>query len=729
MAKLAQSYIFCNKKIWLVCLFFSVGSATANTYLTEGDLREEIPVVYGINHFIQPIEKAPAAVSIIDRNLIAAVDAQSIDDILALVPGFSLQLTAQGGLARGYQVSSEPFARRMHVEVDGRPLSDSMLATALWDDLGIDLEEIERVEVIRGSNQPADGGNALLGTVNIITRTPLVASRARLSLRIDGDGYKRIGLNSARTLGIFDVQIWLQQRRKESLTHNESASFNIDDDYDLVGEGHRNPDSSDLSRVQFDQYQYDRSVGGKLLWSPNTYETIEVSAGLSESRRLEGRQQADYSWQQIAWHKRIQSGDEWHGFIFHNLNKIKVDSELATNEVSFLLSSPLRQDADQQVILGSDLSNSYHIIETFPVDESGWSERWDAELRRLWKSDSGWQWSLGAAATLDRTRSEHLTGENKTHERSSGRLFTTAEWRVNADWLLSGGGMLEWADDLSTVGSSRVGLNYTATEQHTFRVAAAVGARQPTLLEQRRQSFFLDEESQYIDLIAFSSSQIDVEKTRLFELGYHWRTTDRMVDMDVRWYKQWSSDIIVPAHLEGILSTTYDPGYLVSSEQFVYYDNRAELIQQGIEIDLTFRRGKRWLMHLALSYLDTKDRLKALFLDSPFDFSGDESAGSIDAAQGNARWNISALASYSVDDNWTLTSHLTWQDSMPCWLEPPGKSSGQLDLLAIYKHNRAADTYGWEMNVAVRNVGDRKPIGLDHLLGRRVVLTLEYKWP
>ncbi len=73
---------------WLLGLAAVDATGGDGDYLTEQDLIETIPLVYGVSHFAQPVEAAPAAVTVIDRELIAALNAKSIADILTAVPGF-----------------------------------------------------------------------------------------------------------------------------------------------------------------------------------------------------------------------------------------------------------------------------------------------------------------------------------------------------------------------------------------------------------------------------------------------------------------------------------------------------------------------------------------------------------------------------------------------------------------------------------------------------------------
>ncbi len=222
------------------------------------------------------------------------------------------------------------------MEIDGRPLSDSMLAISIWDDLGIDIADIERVEVIRSSNLPADGGNALLGTVNIITGSPLLAPLLRAGVEVDQDDYLRRYLNGARTMGRVDAQVWLAERERLLGRDLYQSPLGGSDGYllrDRFG-----------AEVDFDPQpntvQRDRSVGGRLLWSPTALDSLELAAGFSDSNAGAGDQRARYSWQQLEWQRVLADGGHWQALGYHNLSRVSATGLMALQTISELLPSP-----------------------------------------------------------------------------------------------------------------------------------------------------------------------------------------------------------------------------------------------------------------------------------------------------------------------------------------------------------------------------------------------------
>src|SRR5690606_2689731 len=73
-------------------------------------------------------------------------------------------------------------ARRMQVLVDGRPVYGPALGGVRWTDLPLDIEDVERIEVVRGPNAAAYGANAFLGAINIITQHPSQVDGTELTL-------------------------------------------------------------------------------------------------------------------------------------------------------------------------------------------------------------------------------------------------------------------------------------------------------------------------------------------------------------------------------------------------------------------------------------------------------------------------------------------------------------------------------------------------------------------
>lgn len=122
------------------------------------------------------LEDAPASISLLDARDVQTAAAQTTDDLLRQIPGFSLfrrtsSLVANpttGGVSlRGAGASG---ASRTLVLQDGVPLNDAFGGWVYWD--RVPRTALERIEVVRGGTSDLYGSDALSGVINLLTRPP-----------------------------------------------------------------------------------------------------------------------------------------------------------------------------------------------------------------------------------------------------------------------------------------------------------------------------------------------------------------------------------------------------------------------------------------------------------------------------------------------------------------------------------------------------------------------------
>jgi iron complex outermembrane recepter protein len=119
----------------------------------------------------QKLLRAAAAIFVITQEDIGRSGAKSIPDVLRLVPGVDVaQLDANIWVIsiRGF---ADRFADKVLVLIDGRSVYTPTSSGVYWDQQDVPLEDIERIEVIRGPGGTVWGANAVNGVINIITKT------------------------------------------------------------------------------------------------------------------------------------------------------------------------------------------------------------------------------------------------------------------------------------------------------------------------------------------------------------------------------------------------------------------------------------------------------------------------------------------------------------------------------------------------------------------------------
>ena len=132
----------------------------------------EVPTVYGASRREQKLTEAPSAVSIVTAEDIKKFGYRTLADVLRSVRGFYVSYD-RGYNAIGVRGVNRPgdYGGRMLITVDGHRLNDPIYDTAAsGTDFILDVDVIERVEVIRGPGSSLYGNNAFFGVINVITR-------------------------------------------------------------------------------------------------------------------------------------------------------------------------------------------------------------------------------------------------------------------------------------------------------------------------------------------------------------------------------------------------------------------------------------------------------------------------------------------------------------------------------------------------------------------------------
>ncbi len=130
------------------------------------------PVIVTSTRTERSLADQPDSVSVITRERIEQTPAQSLDDIVRVVPSVNLPQAASYQIhPTANSVSMRGLGgQRALVLLDGVPINDAFFGYVQWN--RVPMENIERVEVVRGGGSPLWGNYAMGGVINIITRVP-----------------------------------------------------------------------------------------------------------------------------------------------------------------------------------------------------------------------------------------------------------------------------------------------------------------------------------------------------------------------------------------------------------------------------------------------------------------------------------------------------------------------------------------------------------------------------
>jgi iron complex outermembrane receptor protein len=143
----------------------------------------------------QKMSEVPAAIFVITQEDIRHSGATNIPDLLRMVPGLDVaQINANTWAisARGFNLQ---FANKLLVLIDGRAVYTPLFGGVYWDTQDVPLEDIDRIEVIRGPGGTVWGANALNGVIEIITKK---AADTHGGLIVAGGGTLAQGFGTAQ---------------------------------------------------------------------------------------------------------------------------------------------------------------------------------------------------------------------------------------------------------------------------------------------------------------------------------------------------------------------------------------------------------------------------------------------------------------------------------------------------------------------------------------------------
>jgi iron complex outermembrane receptor protein len=155
-------------------LTFVAGAWAADTNKPSNELSLEDLVnikVTSVSKKETRLEDSPAAIAVLTQDDIQRLGATSIAEALRAVPGVEvarMNANTWAVTARGF---NNQYADRLLVLVDGRSVYTPTFGGVYWDLQDMVLEDLDRIEVIRGPGGSLWGANAFNGVINIITKS------------------------------------------------------------------------------------------------------------------------------------------------------------------------------------------------------------------------------------------------------------------------------------------------------------------------------------------------------------------------------------------------------------------------------------------------------------------------------------------------------------------------------------------------------------------------------
>jgi iron complex outermembrane receptor protein len=216
--------------LFIYSLSSQAGSLDNLKNLSLEDFSNLDVVVTSLSRRPQKLTDSAAAVYVISNEDIQRSGASNIPEVLRLAPGVEVaQITASTWsiTARGF---SGKFAKKLLVLMDGRTIYSPVFSGVYWDAQDTLLEDIERIEVIRGPATAVWGGNAMNGVINIITKSARDTQGGLLTASVGTEVKGQAGLRYGDKVGEdFFYRVYSKYKQKDSSVNASDTEDSYDE--------------------------------------------------------------------------------------------------------------------------------------------------------------------------------------------------------------------------------------------------------------------------------------------------------------------------------------------------------------------------------------------------------------------------------------------------------------------------------------------------------------------
>ncbi len=505
-------------------------------------------VVVTASRRAQSTLEAPNSITIITAEEIRLSGATNLPELLRRVPGADVMAMGVGSYNVSFRGFNQRLANKVLVLVDGRPEWQDFLGFVLWPGMPIGLEEIERIEVIRGPGSALYGANAMLGVINIITRTPGAGPKAELSGRL-GFG--------ATAGGSF-----VASGGEKALKYRAGVGFEQANKWSRDYDDHR----PDVSPASGDTALGMRAVHGSLTATYDFAKDVQLSAYAGVNR---------------LYTELYPLGILRNFYLDGVVASAKSDLAVGPVKVKFFWNHLSGESGPEYPALGQ------RSVKTFIQ-----SQLFDLELlfSKRFELAGEHNFNIGISGRFKRVAFDYL---DDTHSEIHGAAFLSDEWRifdplfVVASYRLDRHPLLDQGAP-GYAHSPRVSLLFKPGQNHALRASFATAFREPTFVESYMSVRVPVPGVNGASLLSTGDTKLKPEQLLSFELGYRGDIPEIGLEWDLSVYQNNVRDLIALSNVTRTLATeAWDEksqSYLIGRTSF--HNEPDDYTGRGVELGL-----------------------------------------------------------------------------------------------------------------------------------------------
>ncbi len=556
----------------------------------------------------QTVAESAAAIFVITQDDIRRSGVTSIPEALRMVPGVEVARIDANKWAISARGFNGRFANKLQVMIDGRSIYTPLFSGVLWDAQDTVLEDIDRIEVVRGPGASLWGANAVNGVINIVTKR---ARDTQGSLLVAGGGTEERGFSTARYGGKFNDDTYYRAYAK--YFNRDSQEFigggDAADDWQVGRSGFRvdwEPEGPDDVTVQGDFYKgVVGTTGGVFSLSPLVADTVNTDDNIFGGNLL-GR-----------WRHRFEDGSDMQLQVYYDL------------------------------VAGDELGMSLE-EHTFDVD---FQHHFQADDRNDIVWGMGYRVNVGQ---FDGDFTVSLSDEHRTDHLVSA-FFQDDITLVEDALRLTVGSKFEYNSFTGFEVQPTTRLLWTPDQQQSVWLAASRATRTPS---QAEDSFVLNSVVPPpttpfpVQISVLGNPDQRSEDLLAFEMGYR-ANPDPNFSFDIAGFYNIYDHLATVERRSIVLTPCTTPPFcaLVTTQ----FDNLGAAQTYGVEVGTDIRPASWWQLHGAYT-----------FLMMDFDHDGSSNDALITVTDGrNPNHQVSVRSQFDLADDWDFDIWARYVSALP----------------------------------------------------------------
>jgi iron complex outermembrane receptor protein len=546
-----------------------------------------------------------AAVTVITAEDIHYSGVTTIPEILQFTPGVDVRRIDRQRYMVGVRGLFGSYSDRTLVLIDGRPATSPLYGATQWENLPVQMEDIQRIEIVRGPVGAAWGANAFTGVINIITKKPDQCQGGLISTTVTEYGDTYTHLRYGRTQGKWS---W-----------KASAGYESAEDSDAAGAGRYGSGVSSTTNSLMGFSSFSARDWGRY-WKFDTQaeyranDQTKWSFGVAHSSGREG----DYEF--IGSFPRRDILTEYTRMFVRMDHQFDKDTSGYIQWFGDYMDMHRRVLTDRTTYMENDLEGQ---INFKPAEDHTTSVGGNVRWNRFSENNHS-------------SSKEFIFDQDDYNEYWAG-LFLIDRWAVTERLTLEGQGRLDNYSATTTDWSARLMALYALDEQqnHVLRAGFARAFRSPNVgLRQTSFSYLPGFGFPGLFINPTTDTDLDNEGTYSLEAGYTGRLAENL-SLNIDTYYQRMERLI------GYTTSSIGP---VTQSTFKNIDGANSY---GAETSLTWQhKAGKITAWYAYNALDTDDYGQNLRAARP------------------AQHKTGLTGRWYVDKDWTFNTNYVFQDSV-----------------------------------------------------------------